>query len=116
MPMLRLFANVEIPDQQAAALGASLTAVLADITGKPVEKMLVQVAGSQHITFAGSGDPAAFVECKSVGLTPEGAKELSAGLCTHIFENVGVAPERTYIDFKDLQRPFVGHKGTTLGD
>jgi phenylpyruvate tautomerase PptA (4-oxalocrotonate tautomerase family) len=64
--------------------------------------------------FAGTDDPVAFLELKSIGLPAQETKRLSQALCGLIHEHLGIRPERVYVKFIDVRRGMWGWKGDTF--
>ncbi len=113
MPYLKLSTNVEIAQPQE--LLAELSQLLARETGKPERYVMVEVTGGQAMLFAGSGQPLAYLECKSIGLSSSQAKALSATLATLLASRLSVAADRVYIEFSNAPAEFWGWNGSTFG-
>ena len=75
MPLINLRTNIS--DVQAPdALLKKLSAALATATGKPESYVMTLLDSGVPMTFAGSEEPCAYVEIKSIGaLTPPAMSE-----------------------------------------
>ena len=65
-----------------------------------------------------SGKPgdAAFVDIRSIGgLTGDVKRELSKQLCKLLTDSLGVAPDRVYLNFTELNAGNWGWNGSTFG-
>lgn len=106
MPLLELTTNTDIDDIQNLAKQASeLTAV---ILGKPESYVMVKIMPKQNLVFAGSGEPAAHVKLKSLGLPETNTAELSAKICAFINAELGINSARVYIEFSNPERHMWG--------
>jgi phenylpyruvate tautomerase len=115
MPYLKLKTNVAIGDKQAAPLLSGLSRLLAQETGKPERYVMTELVGGLAMTFAGTGDPLAFVECKSIGLSRDQAKSLSASICRYLTSELKLPAERVYIEFGNAPAEFWGWNSATFG-
>jgi hypothetical protein len=64
--------------------------------------------------FAGTQAPLAYAEVKSLGLPEERTQEFSAGLCELLRAELGVQPDRIYIEFSSPPRHLFGYNSTTF--
>lgn len=116
MPLLRLTTNQEMATSEARArLLRRASEGIAELLGKPERYCMVTLETGASLLFAGSDEPAAFAELASLGLPRDQTERLSASLCDLINEGLGVAPERVYIHFHDIERPMWGTNRTTFG-
>ena len=115
MPYLKLKSNVTIDDKQAPQLLSGLSRLLAQETGKPERYVMAELVGGLPMIFAGTSDPLAFVECKSIDLSREQAKSLSAALCRYLANELALPTERVYIEFGSAPAEFWGWNGSTFG-
>lgn len=89
--------------------------MLAKETGKPERYVMVELTGGKDMLFAGSSEPLAFVECKSIGLSVQQAKSLSASISQLLASNLQLSAERVYIEFSNCPSDFWGWNGSTFG-
>lgn len=115
MPYLKLSTNVEISSQQTPKLLADFSQLLAKETGKPERYVMVEVTGGKAMLFGGNDQPLAYVECKSIGLSPVQAKTLSAAISRVLTSQLSVAADRIYIEFSNCPAEFWGWNGATFG-
>ncbi len=111
MPFAHVTTNASV---DAKAVAAGLSTLLAGALGKPEGYVMCLVTPDAALVFGGSGDPAAYVELKSIGLAESGLKDLSATLCAFLEAECGVSPARTYIEFTDLKRSWFGWNASTF--
>jgi phenylpyruvate tautomerase len=113
MPLARLTTSAKLPDPQP--LLRNLSRLLAERLGKP-EEYVMTCHVPAAMTFAGTEEPCAFLELKSIGrFSPQQTKELSARLCALIGDALGLPQSRVYIEFADAQGHLWGHDGDTFG-
>ncbi|MDH5485536.1 MAG: phenylpyruvate tautomerase MIF-related protein [Gammaproteobacteria bacterium] len=112
MPLLNINTNNKLDDKQQLALAAS--AAVAKALGKPESYVMVQVSDKQALVFAASGEPAAYLELKSIGLPEPETARLSTTLCELINKYCDIDPARIYIEFSNAQRHMWGWNGATF--
>ncbi|WP_018993759.1 phenylpyruvate tautomerase MIF-related protein [Thioalkalivibrio sp. ALgr1] len=113
MPLLRVETNTVLPDDPSG-LCQHLSAQVADWLGKSEGYVMVTCTHNPAMCFAGSTDPLAYCELKSIDL-PEGlTRELSRKLCDALQTELGLDPARVYIEFSDAPRHFWGTNSTTF--
>ena len=112
MPLINLKTNisdVQTPD----ALLKKLSEALASATGKPEAYVMTLLDSGVPMTFAGSNEPCAYVEIKSIGaLAPP---EMSDQFCELIKASLGISKDRIYIGFDDVNASDWGWNGRTFG-
>lgn len=112
MPVLTLTTNTQTEFSQETL--RNLSAAVAQMLGKPESYVMVQLQYNKYMLFAGSDDPLAYAELKSIALPRERTTELSATLCNLIAAELNIPPDRIYIEFSDLQRQLFGWNGKTF--
>src|SRR5688572_8903221 len=111
MPLVRLTTSAQRSPAAAQALLRSLSRLVAERLGKP-EGYVMTCYVPTAMTFAGSDEPCAFLELKSIGsFSSPQTKALSKVLCTAVGEGLGIPPSRVYIEFADAQAHLWGHDG-----
>ncbi len=115
MPYLKLSTNVAISKEQSPQLLRQLSQLMSAETAKPERYVMVELLGDREMTFSGSSDPLAYVECKSIGLTPGQAKSLSVSVSEILNNSLQIAPDRVYIEFSNCPANFWGWNGSTFG-
>jgi phenylpyruvate tautomerase PptA (4-oxalocrotonate tautomerase family) len=111
MPVLNLHTNVAIENKDN--LLKQTSNVVAQALGKPESYVMVRIHDNEAMSFAGTTDPLAYVELKSLGLTTGQTGKLSNTLCTFIEAKLGISAARIYIEFAAPERAMFGwNKGT----
>jgi phenylpyruvate tautomerase PptA (4-oxalocrotonate tautomerase family) len=114
MPMVKAILSVELNNATKQQLYRQLATDIAKTLGKPEKYMMITVKDNQEIFFDGSTEPAAYLEIKSIGqMTASQTKELSKTVCLAL-KDVGIAPERVYIEFNDSKAYLWGYNGDTF--
>jgi len=115
MPLLKLETTVALPDEKRKALLASLSTVLAETTGKPEQYVMVTASQSAMLMSGKPGD-AAFVDIRGIGgLSGAVNRQLSQKVCRLLNESLGVAPDRIYLNFREVEAANWGWNGNTFG-
>lgn len=114
MPYLKIVTNIDLPAETRPALLARLSRELAQQLGKPERYVMVEAAGGASLLFGGNDAPAAYVELKSIGLDTARTKPLSKAVCELLQAELGIAPERVYIEFIDVPGHLWGWNGGTF--
>jgi phenylpyruvate tautomerase len=115
MPYLKLNTNLAIDNASSPKLLSQLSQVVAKETGKPERYVLVELNTAKAMLFAGSNAPLAYLECKSIGLSSQQAKSLSAALSQLLETALAIPPDRIYIEFSNCPAEFWGWNGSTFG-
>jgi phenylpyruvate tautomerase PptA (4-oxalocrotonate tautomerase family) len=113
MPVLTVNTNITLSDD-ADKLMHELSALCADMLGKPESYVMVHLNPEQHLIFAGSDAPAAFCSLTSLGMSNSNTATYSARLCHFLQAELGIPPERIYIEFKAPDRTMFGWNNTTF--
>ncbi len=112
IPLIKVKTNiaaVQVPD----TFLKKLSAALATATGKPESYVMTLLDSGVPMTFAGSEEPCAYVEIKSIGsLTPPA---MSDQFCELIKSSLGIPKDRVYIGFEDVNVSDWGWNGRTFG-
>ena len=114
MPYLKIQMSRELEPEKSKALLAAASQRIASELGKPERYMMVALASNPAMLFAGTDEPAAFVELKSIGLPAGRTKALSQVLCSLLQDCAGIAPARVYIEFTDAAGGFWGWNSSTF--
>ncbi len=115
MPLLRLETSASIPDEKRQALLASLSKLVTETNGKPEQYVMVSV-NPATIRMSGESGPAAFVDVRSIGgLSREANRKLSEKVCGILYQDLGVPPDRIYLNFTDTTAANWGWSGRTFG-
>lgn len=112
MPLLRITTN--IPCQDHPALLQQASQAVAEMLGKPERYVMVELHDQVSMSFAGTSEPLAYLELKSIGLPEDRTAEFSAQLCTLMHQTLGLAADRVYIEFANAGRHLWGWDGGTF--
>lgn len=115
MPYLSIFTNVRVADSSQSELLAAASRTVASQLGKPENYVMVSIAPAQRLAFAGSEEPAAFLELRSIRLPDAKRDSLCAELTNLIAEFCGVARDRIFLVMVDVDAKLWGHEGKTFG-
>ena len=113
MPYLRVSTNLDMSDSDKTEFLRQASDMVSQLLAKPERYVLVEVVCQQNVSMAGSTEPAAYVELKSIGLPETDTGGLSADLCDFLKQALGIDPERIYIEFINIPRHLWGwNRGT----
>ena len=112
MPLLSIHTNVKVTDKNSLAATASKTT--ASAVGKPESYVMVRLQDKQLMLFAGTDQPTAYLELKSISLPESETRKLSATLCQLINEQLNIEKNRIYIEFSNAERHMWGWNGATF--
>jgi phenylpyruvate tautomerase len=114
MPFIKLQTNCTLSEEEKLKTVSALSKSCAQAVGKPEEYVLALVQDRQSLIFAGSPEPAAFLELKSIGLQEPSLKALSAALCGFLESTLSIPSQRVYIEFTNAPGAWWGHNGSTF--
>lgn len=93
----------------------ALSAELAQQLQKPEQYVMVSFQPLPAMLFGGSNEPACFAALKNIGtFTPDQTQKLSALLCKHLSQALGVAHDRIYLEFVNAEAHLWGYDGDTF--
>ena len=111
MPYLSIQTNLPISEKAEQTILKSASALVARELEKPESFVMVALQPDLPMLFAGTDDPVAFLELKSVGLPAQKTKSLCRLLCELIGDHLGIIPDRVYVKFIDVKHGMWGWKG-----
>ena len=114
MPFLKIQTNRPMPEADAKSLAAHASAVVAEQLGKPESYVMISVETNPAMQFAGSDEPLAYLELKSIGLPESITADVSKALCKLVSADTGISPDRIYIEFADAPRKMWGWDSGTF--
>jgi phenylpyruvate tautomerase len=114
MPYLMIQTNRTVTPDQREPLLTEASRLLANELGKPESYVMVSLSSDVPMLFAGTGEPAAYVELKSIGLPAGQLKSLSRAICSLLEQRLGVSPARVYIEFTDIKGSHWGWNSGTF--
>lgn len=113
MPLLTLHTNVSIADRDITCF--RLSSELSRLLDKPESYVMVMIEDEQTMSFAGTSEPLAMLNVKSLGLPEDQTAAFSRTLCTLVANELSIRTDRIYIEFHSPQRHMWGWKGKTFG-
>ena len=113
MPLLSIQTNQPAPADEDRAL-REISSAVAEMLGKPERYVMVSLDAGRPMLFAGDDSPLAYLELKSIGLPEDRSSEFSNALCELMRAQLGIAPERVYIEFSGASRHLWGWNGATF--
>ncbi|NNJ90648.1 MAG: hypothetical protein HKP55_03135 [Gammaproteobacteria bacterium] len=114
MPLLRITTNREVAADKQQEITRKLSVFVAEMLGKPENYVMVVLQINPAMSFAGSHEPLAYVELKSLSLPEDKTTDFSASLCQHVNHLLNILPNRTYIEFSSPARHFWGWNSSTF--
>ena len=114
MPYLKIQTNLPLTKKAERTILKEASSLVATELSKAEDLVMVAVQPDTSMLFAGSDEPVAYLELKSVGLPGKKTKTLCAALCQMIEEHLGIAKDRVYVKFIDVNRGMWGWKGDTF--
>ncbi|MBN2049722.1 MAG: ABC transporter substrate-binding protein [Spirochaetales bacterium] len=114
MPYIKIQTNRTVNEELKEKLLLGASSLASGILGKPERYVMTALEAEVPMTFAGTAEPCAFIECKSVGLPESKTRELSAGLTGLVTEELDILPDRVYIEFADSRGSMWGWDGGTF--
>jgi phenylpyruvate tautomerase len=114
MPVLRIQTTHFSTDARTSEVARKASKLVAELTGKSERQVMVLVEPPAAMTFGGSTEAAVYAELKSIGLESTACAELSRRLCAFFQEELGVPPERVYIEFASPEGALWGWNGETF--
>jgi phenylpyruvate tautomerase PptA (4-oxalocrotonate tautomerase family) len=115
MPYLSIFTNVSVADAKQSELLAVASRIVASQLGKPENYVMVSIAAGQRLAFAGSEEPAAFLELRSIRFPDAKRGSLCTELTDLIAEFCAIARDRIFLVMVDVDAKLWGHDGKTFG-
>ncbi|MDD5036862.1 MAG: phenylpyruvate tautomerase MIF-related protein [Methylococcaceae bacterium] len=114
MPYLKIQLNRSLEAEKSQPFLALVSQQTAKELGKPESYVMAELTTNPAMLFAGTDEPAAYVELKSIGLPSVQHKALSQLLCSLLEQELGVPPGRIYIEFTDVKGACWGWNGSTF--
>ena len=114
MPYFSIETNRAFDNEAQTAWVQNASSFIAELLGKPEQYVMTAVKPGAAMSFSGSAQPTAFIELKSIGLPTERCAELAEKISEFVKENLGISPDRVFIDFEDLKRDMFALNGETF--
>ena len=110
-----MITNARVADARQSELLAAASRILASQLGKPENSVMVSIAVDQRLAFAGSEEPAAFLELRSIRFPDAKRGSLCTELTDLIAEFCAIARNRIFLVMVDVDAKLWGHDGKTFG-
>ena len=114
MPYLKIESNVTLDRAEERRLLGKVSATVAEQLGKPEQYVMAVIETGRPMLFAGSDEPLAFLELKSIGLPESHTADLSNVLCKLLTDELDIPQNRIYIEFANAPRAMWGWNGGTF--
>lgn len=114
MPLLKIQTNQALDNTDTESLLAEASKLVASELGKPENYVMISLEPPQPMMFAGSSEPLAYLELKSIGLPEAKTAALSQALCQFMENKFSIPVSRVYIEFADAPRAMWGWNSTTF--
>ncbi len=114
MPYFKIETNREVEQKAQETFIADATRFVAELLSKPEESVMVSLAASISMRFQANENPTAYVEFKSIGLAREKCPDYSKQICEYLESALGIAPQRIYIEFTDIDGKMFGWDKSTF--
>ena len=112
MPLINLKTSLDVSYDHEELL-IEFSKEISRLTNKPEHYVMTIIEKNIPMSFAGSTDPCAYVDMKSIGsLQP---REMSQSICNIINKFTGISPSRIYINFVDISADKWGFNSSTFG-
>ena len=114
MPYLKIQTNQVLDETAQKVLLKKASAIVSAQLGKPVDYVMVALDPPRPMMFAGSDEPAAYLELKSIGLPSSNTPDFSAALCDLVAQELSINKNRIYIEFSNTERSMWGWDSATF--
>ena len=111
MPFLNISTNKKIKNEKE--LLAKSSYFISSILNKPENFVMVKLSDSLNMYFAGTNEPACFIEIKSIGsLNPS---KISKSICEFFSFELQIPLDRIFIFFQDVDSNMWAWNNQTFG-
>jgi phenylpyruvate tautomerase len=114
MPYLLIQTNQALDEPTEKTLLKKASAIVSAQLGKPPDYAMVVIDAPLPMVLAGSDEPTAYLELKSIGLSSTNTADISAALCKLLSEELSIKKHRVYIEFSNADRSMWGWNGDTV--
>lgn len=115
MPLVKIYTNQKINEEELHGLLVELTHLLSAWLNKPSHFVQIIIETDVKMAFAGTFEPTLFGEIRTLGLTEEKIRLVTATLTDWFKKKLSIRSDRIFLNFFDLQRTQWGWNGTTFG-
>lgn len=114
MPYISIQTNQSFDQSERQSLLKKVTAFAAELLGKSESKFMVHIDAGADMVFAGTDEPAAFVQLKSIGLPREKCSDYAAQISDFLERELKIPGNRAFIDFTDIDQGMFALNGKTF--
>jgi len=114
MPLLKLQTNITIHAENKTALLQQLSQRASEWLDKPEAYVQIVLEDQVAMLFAGTTEPTAMIEIRSLGFYGHTPGEISKALCQFLEAGLDIPCDRIFINFFDLARKDWGWNGKTF--
>lgn len=114
MPYLLIQTNCRPDRATAERLIDQAAKGAAEMLGKPERYVMVALMDGVQMRIAGTAEPTVYMEMKSIGLPEARTGAFSHRLTDLVRRELGVAPDRVYIEFSDVEPSRWGWNAATF--
>ena len=114
MPYLKIQTNIPLTKKAEQNILRIASSLVSQELERAEEFVMIAVQPDTPMMLAGTDDPVAFLELKSIGLKAARTKGLSKALSEMIEQHLGIPKDRVYAKFIDVKRGMWGWKGSTF--
>jgi phenylpyruvate tautomerase PptA (4-oxalocrotonate tautomerase family) len=114
MPYFKIETNRELDDVARETFLSGAARFAANLLGKPEESVMVSLMPTASMRFQANENPCAYVEFKSIGLSREKCPEYAKAIGEYLESALGIAPQRSYIEFTDIDPKMFGWDKSTF--
>ena len=114
MPYFKIETNREVDDVARETFLSGASRFVSKLLGKPEESVMVSLLPTSSMRFQANDNHCAYVEFKSIGLSRDQCPEYARAICEHLESALGIAPQRIYIEFGDIDPKMFGWDKSTF--
>lgn len=115
MPLIKIQTNANLPKEKTDQLLPALSQKASEWLDKPEAYVQIILEPTNAMMFAGTTEPTAFIEVRSLGFYGHSIGEITQALCTFIQEQLAIPQDRIFINFFDIERKNWGWNSKTFG-
>jgi phenylpyruvate tautomerase len=115
MPAILIKTSAPLVGSISLELLQKVSKMAAEVLGKPEQYVMVTLQ-SAEMMMSGQNGSAAWIEVRSIGgLNTEVNKRMAKKLCALLKTELGIGPERVYINYIDIKPENWGWNSETFG-
>lgn len=114
MPYLKISTNMSLDQERETALASAASTLVSQLLSKPESYVLIEINSAGTMLFAGSDEPLAYMELKSIGLPENKTADFSNELCRLVSAQLNINTDRIYIEFASAERHLWGWNKDTF--